>query len=216
MICPTLKECIEGTRHVVPKEKKTRKRGKGAVDRKKDEKADIYQLPLCPSPCCSKEQQDRCIEFIDCRPRIACSERGKSYTLDQSQEYPRHEIIQLHMDGGVISNPEASTVSKCDYVVLIKEGAASTGGKRTAILIELKGKEIHHALEQIMATLHRPEFDSVWRDCSRVFGRIVCKSASVPRIWSTDKFMAAKEEFLTRGGNLKLGEATYLEEYRNL
>lgn len=213
MICNSLKECVEGTRHIVPKEKKTGRKGK-----KKDaacKRIDIYQQPLCQSPCRSEEQQKRCIEYIDCRSRATCTENGKRYTLDQSQEYPRHEIVKLHIDGGVISNPEASTVMKCDYVILIKEGIGTAGKRNTAILVELKGKDVHHALEQIMAALHQTEFVPVWESCARVYGRIVCKS-SVPRIWSTENFITAKEAFLKRGGNLGLKEEEYSEEYRNL
>lgn len=214
MICDKLKECTEKTHHVAPTEKKKRIKGKKTASSRNIE-TNIYQQPLCMSPCSSESQQKKCIVFIDRRSKLTCEENGKSYTLDQSQVYPRHEVIKLHIDGGVITDPEASTVNKCDYVLLVKDGAQDGQKRNTAILVELKGKAVLHALKQLMCTLQQPEFQSVWNSYARVFGRIVCTS-SIPRIQSNDAFLEAKEEFLLRGGNLVIEEESYQEEYRNL
>jgi hypothetical protein len=214
MICTELKECMEKTQHVFPKEKKTGKKGKRAAGVKKKE-ADLYQQPLCQPPCKSSERQKGCIEFLDCRPKVTCQEKGKSYTLDQGQENPRHEVMLLHIDGGVITNPEASTMNKCDYAILVREGASQTDKKMTAFLIELKGKQVDHALKQLKATLYQAELAPLWESSARVFGRIVCK-ASVPRIQRTDAYLAMDEEFRKRGGNLKMQEVVFEEEYRNV
>lgn len=213
MICNKLKECINKTRHVVPTDEKGKKKGKRTAIGKSKE-MDIYQQPLCQSPCCSKTQQNRCIGFIDCRSQPTCTENGKSYTLNQSREYPRHEVIKLRIDGGVITEPEASTLTKCDYALIIKDEFSNKGKKGTAILIELKGKGIRHALEQLKATLHQPEFEAVWDSCARVFGRVVC--TSVPRAYSNDDFIILKEEFLNMGGRLLIIEKSFNEDYRNL
>lgn len=212
MICSCLKECIDGTEHVAPKEDKAGKKGKkkGAGNKK----IDLYQQPLCPSPCANSEQQKKCIGFIDCRSRAVCAENGKSYTLDQGQENPKKEMAQLHIDGGVITNPEANRINKCDYALILKDKRA-VGEKRTAILIELKGTDVSKALEQLTSTLSQKEFAAVWNSCARVYGRIVCKS-SPPRLQSTGRCMTVKEEFLKRGGNLKFGEVAYVEEYKDL
>lgn len=213
MICDRLKDCAECTHHLAPqKEKGTKKRNKAA--QKKDKGANCSEQPLCHPPCQRKTQQDMCIEFLDSRSRPSCRERGKTYTLDQSQENPKHEVMMLHIDGGVITNPEAGSVDKCDFVLWIREGNRRGRKKDTAILIELKGKDIRHAVRQVTETLHQPEFSAAWDNCARVYGRIVC--ASVPRIRSTDEIMDAKEEFLTRGGNLRIKEESYIEEYKAL
>ena len=214
MICNSLKECIEKTHHMEPTEKKRRRNGKQTSASGQKERS-IYEQPLGNSPCCNESLQKGCIEFLDCRPQAACHENGKSYILNQSQEYPRHEIIMLHIDSGVITNPEADSVNKCDYVILVKDRDKNGKRKNTAILIELKGKAVLHALKQLIATLNQPEFQPAWNDCARVFGRIVCK-ASVLRIRSNDDFIAAKEAFLLRGGNLEIGEDSYTEEYGKL
>lgn len=216
MICAKLKECMEKTQHVFPEEKKTGKKGKSAAGKnKKKKEADLYQQPLCLPQCGSRERQEGCIAFLDCRPKVTCSERGKSYTLDQGQENPKHEVILLHIDGGVISNPEASMANKCDYAILVREGTSRAEKKMTAFLVELKGKQVDHALKQLKATLHQTEFKPLWESCNRVFGRIVCTS-SVPRIRRTDAYIATAEEFLERGGNLKMEEGAFEEEYRNV
>lgn len=214
MICNTLKECTESMHHVVPMEKKKRKKGKKTASVRNKE-TNVYQQPLCMSPCSSESQQRRCIEFLDCRSNSTCEENGKSYTLDQSQEYPRHEVIKLHIDGGVITNPEASTVNKCDYVLLVRDGVQKGQKRNTAVLVELKGKKVPHALKQLMGTLRQLEFQPVWNSYARVFGRIVCTS-SIPRIQSNDDFIEAKEAFLSKGGNLVIREESYVEEYGRL
>lgn len=120
----------------------------------------------------------------------------------------------LHIDGGAITNPEACTVDKCDYALWVKDGLQRDRKKDTAILIELKGKDVRHAVRQVMETLHQPEFSAAWRECARVYGRIVC--TSVPRIRSNDEIMEAKEEFMMRGGNLVIKEESYIDVYKEL
>nr|WP_300816380.1 hypothetical protein [uncultured Acetatifactor sp.] len=213
MICSRVKECVECTRHMMHQAEKGKKKRNRAA-RKRDKEADCYMQPLCQSPCQDKSRQKGCIEFLDCRSKPSCTEKGKTYTLDQSQEYPKHEVMMLHIDGGAITNPEACTVDKCDYALWVKDGLQRDRKKDTAILIELKGKDVRHAVRQVMETLHQPEFCAAWRECARVYGRIVC--TSVPRIRSNDEIMEAKEEFLMRGGNLVIKEESYIDVYKEL
>lgn len=213
MICNRMKECVECTHHMMPQGEKGRKKRNSAA-KKRDKEIDCYKQPLCQSPCQDKMKQEECIEFLDRRPRPSCKEKGKTYSLDQSQEYPKHEVMMLHIDGGAITNPEAGTVDKCDYALWVKDGIQKERKRGTAILIELKGKDIRHAVRQVMETLHRPEFSAAWGECARMYGRIVC--TSVPRIRSNDEIMEAKEEFLMRGGNLLIKEESYTDIYKEL
>lgn len=212
MICTSFKECIEKTHHA-PVEEKSGKRGKkGKAQKTVKRGTDTYKLPLCQSPCKDRTQQERCIQSLDDRPLITCVENGKSYTLDQKEEYPRREVLNLHMDGGVITDAEGSSMNRCDYVVIVKEKGASKG--KTAILVELKGVSVQHAIKQIMATLGQPEFQAEWAECDRMFGRIIC--TSVPRAMTNDARIKAMKEFLNRGGNLVIKEQSYTEEYRKM
>lgn len=212
MICDKVKECIEKARHVAPAKKQKKNRGKKAANRK-HRNEDIYQYPLAKPPCGSEECQKKCINFLDIRPLAKCEEKGKTYILDQSQKFPRCEILKLHIDKGVITDPEASKVNKCDYVLLIRDSSDTRGG--TAVLVELKGVETKHALKQLHATLKQEELRALWDSQGRVFGRIVCRSTP-PRIQNTEEYIDIKEEFFERHGNLKIREESMEEEYNEL
>lgn len=214
MICDKVKECSEKTRHVPPSEKAKQNKGKNAKNRKQ-KKEDIYQYPLGKSPCGDETCLKKCIEFLDRRSQIKCEEKGKTYILDQSKIYPRYEVIKFFIDKGVITDPEASTIDKCDNVVLIKDAGVSEGRGGTAILVELKGVDTKHALEQLSATLNQQQLQSLWDNQRRVFGRVVCRSTP-PRIRNTEEYMSVKEAFYKRNGNIKIVEEKMAEEYDEL
>ncbi len=214
MICEKVKECSERTRHIVPSEKAKRNKGKNAQNRKQ-RKEDIYQYPLGKSPCGDEMCQKKCIDFLDKRSQIKCEEKGKTYILDQSKKYPRYEVIKFFVDKGVITDPEASTVAKCDNVVPIRDAETSVDKGGTAILVELKGVDTKHALEQLSATLNQQQLQSLWDNQRRVFGRVVCRSTP-PRIRNTEEYMSVKEAFFERNGNIKIAEENMVEEYDEL
>lgn len=135
--------------------------------------------------------------------------------MDQSKKYPRYEVMQFHIDKGVITDPEASTVNKCDYVLLVKDSDAPGGQGGTAILVELKGVETRHALKQLFATLNQRELKPLWDSQRRVYGRVVCRSTP-PRIQNTDEYLDVKEAFIDRNGNIKIAEENMIEEYDEL
>lgn len=204
MICDRVKECAEKAQHMRPSEKAKKQSGKKLRDQKQ-KKEDLYRQPLVKPPCGDDERQSRCIDFLDNRSQIRCEENGKTYILDQSEEYPRHEVIKFYVDKGIISDPGAETVYKCDNVLLIRDSG-------TAILVELKGSETRHALKQLSATLNQKELQPLWNSQRRVFGRVVCRS-SPPRIRNTDEFMDINESFFTRRGNIKIAEENMVEKY---
>lgn len=212
MICNSLKECIEKTCHIQAKSE-VKKRGKDKNVKnfhKKD--FDVYKTPLSQPICKDLEQQEKCIEFLDCRSKAACTENGKCYTLDQGEENPKHEILKLHMDKGAIIDQDGNNTNKCDYVLWVKE--KNTAKKKTAILVELKGVSVQHAIKQLMATLRQTEFQEEWNTCDRIFGRVIC--TSVPRSMTNDARIEAKREFLMRGGNLMIKECSYTEKYNSM
>lgn len=205
MICGRVKECMEQTRHILPEKKKN---GKKRSRNRDQHREDIYQQPLSQPPCDDKEQQKKCIAFLDKRSQIRCEEKGKTYILDQSKENPRHEIIKFFVDKGIITDPEASKVYKCDNVLLVRDSG-------TVVLVELKGSDTRHAIKQLAETLFQEKLHPVWNSQKRVFGRVVCKSTP-PRIQNTDEFMDLKESFLSLNGNLKIAEEIMVEKYQEL
>lgn len=215
MICNKIKECAEKTRHIQISEKDNKKNKGKKNNRKKTDQEAVYKFPLSKPPCGNTECQDRCIGFLDRRPKPKCEERGKAYTLDQSDNYPRHEVMMFHMDGGIISNPGANAVRKCDYVLLVKDSGAPDGNGGTVVLIELKGQAINQALNQIGETLKLKEMQPLLDSQKRVFGRIVCRSTP-PRIRNTDEFLDVQEAFMRRNGQLKIFEESAVEKYADL
>ena len=204
MICDKLKDCMEQTKHIEPEKKKGKKRPQNG----KRPKDSIYQQPLRQPPCGDIEKQKNCIDFFDNRSRIKCEEKGKTYILDQREEHPRHEIIKFIVDKGIITEPEASTVCKCDNALLVRDSGI-------VVLVELKGSDTHHAIKQLSATLSQEKLCSAWKSQKKVFGRVVCKSTP-PRIWNTDECMDLKETFLSLNGNLKIAEEIMVEKYDEL
>ncbi len=204
MICDKVKECFEMTRHMPLPVERGKQKGKKKQNQSWEQE-DAYQQPLGQSPCRSDAQQKKCIDFLDSRSQIKCEENGKVYILNQSKINPRYEVIKFFVDQGIITNPEAGRVYKCDNVLLIKDSG-------TAILVELKGKEIRHALKQLSATLDQKELQTLWDCQKRIFGRVVCRSTP-PRIQNTNEYMGIKEDFARRNGNLKIAEENMVEEY---
>lgn len=69
--------------------------------------------------------------------------RSKHILLNSSG----HTVYQYHLDGGIIKH-SPNNISKCDYIIEVdspKEGHA--------FFIELKGKEITRALDQLSGTI---------------------------------------------------------------
>lgn len=216
MICDKVGECGRKTCYREKEYSGREKKGKKKKYKKnKYSEKDISILTLSKPPCGNIQNQKRCIKFLDNRSKPKCEENGKSYILDQSQVYPRYEVMELRIDKGVISEPEASTGIKCDFALLVRDDYVEQKRKGTAILVELKGVEIRHALKQLLATLGQKELQALWDEHARVFGRIICKE-SVPRIRSTEVYADALEAFLRRNGNLKIFEETKTEIYGEL
>lgn len=84
--------------------------------------------------------------------------------------YKKKRVIKYRVDGGVIVS---KTESKCDYAVYVEGDSI--------YLIELKGADYNHALEQIDATLDKliiaPKVET-----ASVHGRIVLTKGRVPGI----------------------------------
>lgn len=72
-------------------------------------------------------------------PIVVCEEKGKIY---RAHNVDGNKVFKYHIDGEII---EDNSIIKCDYLVENED-------KKSAYLIELKGKDLLHAIEQVENT----------------------------------------------------------------
>jgi hypothetical protein len=96
------------------------------------------------------------------------------------------------MDGGIIDD---NTLMRCDYCLLTDNAGI------IAVLIELKGTDVPHAIAQILESMNC--FNSFFNDCKRVHARVVGTSA-VPKIMATPNAVRLKKKLLARNGTFEI------------
>lgn len=136
----------------------------------------------------------KCIKFCDKRKNAVCDEKGKVYMLENTED--PHKILALHVDGGIVivDKNTPTGLSKCDYLFIIETDTAPV-----AILIELKGTDVKHAVTQIESTLNL--FAEYFKTCSNVHGRIVF-SGGTPNLQNTPDFMRLQRRLKQMSGTL--------------
>lgn len=152
-------------------------------------------MPRCPN------DRGRCLESFDNRPQVKCEEKGKKYILENTM---KNQVLSYKMDGGIILEDGTVPVgiNKCDHMMLIKEE------EPTAILVELKGTDVRHAMRQISSTVDL--FSSFWRRMDHVYGRIAAVSA-MPRMNADPDYVKLSGKLYKLGGNLKIGKRNFEE-----
>lgn len=156
------------------------------------------------SSCLLKDQSNgsnRCnkCRSEDCRSIITCKENGKRYILHNDEKYTVSDFL---VDGGVFVNEVG--LNKCDRLVLVQDP-----DRFTVFLIELKGKNVRHAIEQLYDTAHMYKKELVKM---RTRFRVVC--TSVPNMANDSKTTQLKEEIYRVFGSLPVvRECTYEEWY---
>ena len=80
------------------------------------------------------------------RETISVKEKGKKYTLTLK---PEKECVAYHVDGVILKNG-----NRCDKLIV----ARYVDGKEAAVFVELKGRNISHAIDQLEATLKQDIF----------------------------------------------------------
>lgn len=130
---------------------------------------------------------NNCMVQVGVFPIIKCDENHIQYVLYNKNALL---ILKCHFDGGAVKGGE---IKRCDYIV-------SVPTQKRIYFIELKGKSINHACEQILASI---DHLSVIKNLYKVYTRIVC--SSVPKISSP------KELILKKQYNLEI-KSKYLEE----
>lgn len=155
---------------------------------------------------CSNTKED-CIKASDRRSNVKCEERKKKYILDNTL---KNHIISYQMDGGVIKSDKSvpEGTCKCDSLLIIDDAECS------AILVELKGVDVTHALKQIDGTLTL--FKDVFSKFSHVYARAVVTS-STPNLKATPTYTNLKNRLKkTYNGNVKISEVQMIEKDINI
>ena len=104
----------------------------------------VKSMEKC-TPCKDMKREKICVVSRGVS-HAHCEENGKSYTLDMTGTGLKALVYKL--DGGVITE---SDETKCDNVIVITDGQDGKEGQ--AILVELKGKKVKKAIEQLDNTL---------------------------------------------------------------
>lgn len=156
--------------------------------------------------CCADDQYacengDKCIIYKDFRPQAVCEEKGKRYNLLND----RHcKIALFHVDGGLIRDER--NVPKCDFLYVVYDQNCPT-----AIFVELKGKDIKHAINQLRESIDR--YGRVLE--RRICARIVC--SSVPRLYNDPIVKNMKKELTSQyKGTLLIFEKNRKERYSDI
>ena len=113
-------------------------------------------------------------------------------------------IALLHIDGGMIYGE--TNVSKCDFLYIIYDP-----DNPTAVFVELKGRDVSHAVQQLKETIDR--YGTVLK--RRICARIVC--SSVPRLHNDPIVKNLRKELMKRyRGNLIIFEKNKDEKYSDI
>lgn len=116
---------------------------------------------------------------LDERKRLVTSEKGKKYSLELSDGV---ESACFQIDDYIVREG-----SRCDKLVLARHSEEAW----SQVFVELKGKDVAHAIEQLRASLANPLFRHITN--KHVKARIV--AASFPANKSNPLMEKAKREF---------------------
>lgn len=118
------------------------------------------------------------------RKKLSVSENGQKYGLSLTGGA---DCAVYAVDGGIINDKQTW---RCDKLILIAAGM----DKWCEVFAELKGQDIHHAIEQLESTLQNPLFQSpeVEAKQARVIGR------RIPRNSGNSVIEKAKKRFLSK------------------
>lgn len=129
--------------------------------------------------------------FLGERKIVSTSEKGKTYRVKFTEVKPSAVYT---IDGNIIEEG-----NKCDKLVLIQSDVPQN--KWLEIFVELKGKNVDHAIEQLKATVDNPIFQH--RTIEQRWARIVAQS--FPRNTGNSSIERARNFFQERKINFKQG-----------
>ena len=125
------------------------------------------------------------------RKIVSTSEKGKTYKVQFTKIKPSAVYT---IDGNIIKDG-----NKCDKLVLIQSDVSHN--KWIEVFVELKGKNVDHAVEQLKATVDNPIFQH--RTIEQRWARIVAQS--FPRNTGNSSYERARIDFKKKSIDLKRG-----------
>jgi hypothetical protein len=107
-------------------------------------------------------------ELKDARRIIVCEEKGSKITFYNEIKEP---VVKIHIDDEVITDSEGK---RCDYLLLC-------GEKERAVFIELKGRDLKKAIEQLSATINHGEIEKELLEHKKTAYAVVTYIAYTPK-----------------------------------
>lgn len=120
---------------------------------------------------------------LESRKVMVTAEEGKKYTLAIADE---KESVLFQVDGEIIRKG-----LRCDKLILVKLCAEQGNEEWAEIFVELKGKDVAHAIEQLKATI----VNKIFKHESNKIVRARIVAASFPANKSNPIMEKAKQEF---------------------
>lgn len=135
--------------------------------------------------------------FVTCDNRrvFTVVENKRKYVLNNNSQ---QQICKIKIDNGFIQNPAEN---KCDYAFLICDN-------EHLVLVELKGSDFLHAIEQIISTI---DLLSQEINENSVSARIILSKVNVPNLQNNPKFLKLKKMIKSKNGDIKY-KSRILEE----
>lgn len=158
---------------------------------------------FCDSTTIECPDKIKCLKYSDCRNFAKCEENSVAYTIDNKKE--KFNISLLRIDEGIIKGNDSY---KCDYLFTL-----SKNDYKCIILVELKGTDIIHAMEQISDTMNYLNLNSFC--CNKVFARII-HNGGVPNLYqSTPQYIKLYKRIKKLNGDIQLKRLSYTEPSKN-
>lgn len=124
-----------------------------------------------------------CLEYRDSRKICVCEEKKMKYQLENDIGAI---ISKYHIDGGVVSKD--SEIDRCDFLIVSQNCAK----KIKQVFVELKGKDVIHAMEQLKSSVTR--FQIKGNGNPQI--RAVCVCKKVPDIQNDARGNALRKYFI--------------------
>ncbi|QKG80805.1 hypothetical protein [Tenuifilum thalassicum] len=125
--------------------------------------------------------------ICDNHTTFVAKENKREYRLENSL---RKKICKIRLDNGYITE---ENVAKCDFGFLVCDDMYM-------ILVELKGSDFIHAVEQISSTIQLMNREL---ENQSVSARIVLSKMQLPNIENNPKFLKLKKMIKLKKGNIK-------------
>jgi hypothetical protein len=132
--------------------------------------------------CCESFSKSQCSEYSH-KKIVVAQEKKCEY---RAHNIDRKKLCKVKIDGSYITDGR-----KCDYLII-------NCNDTNAYLIELKGTDVFHGIEQIESTISRLQGELA--KC-KIFSRIVLKKVSVPDLENNPKILRHKKIIKKLGGN---------------